>query len=159
MERRTFHLEVVTPQKIEYSADVTMIVAPAYDGYLGILPSHLPMVTKLTTGVLRIFNGEKEVKMAVSDGYMEVTPEKVIILAETAELPEELDIPRALAAKRRAEEQLAALAAWDERAIRAQASLQRALTRLKVAAQLQPGAERGHNPSSQGKITGQDARK
>lgn len=136
---RTFHLEVITPQKIEFSQDVTMIVAPAHDGYLGILPSHLPMVTKLATGVLRIFTGEKELKMAVSDGYMEVTPEKVIILAEAAELPEEIDIPRALAAKRRAEERLAA---WDARAIQAQASLQRALTRLKVAGYYRPGEEK-----------------
>jgi len=142
MGRRTFHLEVVTPQKIEFSQGVTMIVAPAHDGYLGILPSHLPLVTKLATGVLRIFTGEKELKMAVSDGYMEVTPDKVIILAEAAELPGEIDIPRALAAKRRAEERLAALAAWDARAVQAQAALQRALTRLKVAGYLQRGEEK-----------------
>lgn len=137
MERRDvrarIHLDVVTPQKIEFSKEVDMVVAPGYDGYLGILPSHIPMMTRLRIGTLKIYDGEEEINMAVSEGYMEVTGENIIILAEAAELPEEIDVERALAAKRRAEERLAALAAWDVKALKAQASLQRALNRLKVA--------------------------
>jgi|SRR5690554_4000103 len=138
MERRKIHLDVVTPQKIEFSKEVDMVVVPGYDGYLGILPSHIPLVTQLTTGILKIYDGERELNMAVSEGYMEVAGEKVIILAEAAELPEEIDVKRALSAKRRAEERLATLAAWDVNAIKAQASLQRALNRLKVAGKTEP---------------------
>lgn len=110
-----------------------MVVAPGVDGYLGVLPGHIPLVTQLKTGVLRVFFDEREVAMAVSEGYMEVTPEKIIILAEAAELPEEIDVERALAAKRRAEERLHTLKAGDVNFLRAQASLQRAINRLKVA--------------------------
>lgn len=131
--RARMHLDVVTPQKIEFSGEVDMVVAPGYDGYLGILPSHIPMMTRLRVGVLKIYDGTKEINMAVSEGYMEVTGEKIIILAEAAELPEEIDVERALVAKRRAEERLASLAAWDVKALKAHASLQRALNRLKVA--------------------------
>ena|SRR5690554_3561361 len=138
MERKKIYLDVVTPQKIEFSKEVDMVIAPGYDGYLGVLPSHIPLVTQLTTGILKIYDGESELNMAVSEGYMEVTAEKVIVLAEAAELPEEIDVKRALSAKRRAEERLATLTAWDVKALKAQASLQRALNRLKVAGKAEP---------------------
>ena len=83
-------------------------------------------------GILKIFDNDEVYRMAVSDGYLEVTPEKVVVLAEAAELPEEIDVERALAAKRRAEERLAGLTRSDIDFVRTQASLQRALNRLRL---------------------------
>lgn len=108
-----------------------MVVAPGIEGELGIMAGHIPLVTRLKIGVLKILTPEEEITVAVSEGYMEVTGERVLILAEAAELPEEIDVERALEAKRRAEERLATADKVDF--ARAQASLQRAVTRLRVA--------------------------
>ena len=131
-ERRKIRLEVVTPERVEFSRDVDSIMAPAYDGYIGILPGHIPLVTRLNVGVLRIGIDGEYTNMAVSEGYMEVTPSKVVVLAEAAELPEEIDVERALEAKRKAEE---LLANGIERisVIQAQIALEKAINRLKVA--------------------------
>lgn len=126
-------LEVVTPTKIELSKEVDYVVAPTIRGMVGILPRHIRLMTILDTGVLRYkINGENYY-MAVSEGYMEVAPNKVIILAEAAELPEHIDVGRALAEKRRAEEELYRPMAEKISFARTQVHLQRALTRLQVA--------------------------
>lgn len=129
---RKIKLDVVTPQRVEFSRPVDMLVAPGVQGYLGILAGHIPLVTRLEVGILKIYDDDDILQMAVSDGYLEVTPEKAVILAEAAELPEEIDVERALAAKRRAEERLAQLHHNDVNFLKAQASLQRALNRLKL---------------------------
>jgi F-type H+-transporting ATPase subunit epsilon len=129
---KTFRLDIVTPDKIEFSDEVNMVVAPGIEGDLGILPGHIPLVARLKTGVLRIYRGSEKLVMAISDGYMEITRDKVVVLAETAELPEEVDVERALAAQRRAKERLAAHS-HDVDLVRAQAALRRAMTRLQVA--------------------------
>ncbi len=142
MSPKKIKLDVVTPDRIEFSKEVDMVVAPGVEGYIGILPGHIPMVVELATGVLKIFDEGEEILAAVSEGYMEVTGSKVVILAEAAELRDEIDVERALAAKRRAEERLAKK---DEELnyARARASLQRALNRLKVAGGSEK--ERGRN--------------
>ncbi|MEW6228281.1 MAG: F0F1 ATP synthase subunit epsilon [Bacillota bacterium] len=129
---KKIRLEVVTPDRLEFAGDVESIVAPSVSGYIGILPGHIPLVARLTVGVLTVRDGDREIKLAVSEGYMEVSPKKVIILAEAAEMPGEIDVQRALAARRRAEEILATSKEHVALA-RARASLQRATNRLKVA--------------------------
>lgn len=126
------HLDVVTPQRVEFSRTVDMVVAPGVKGQLGILHGHIPLVTRLEVGILKVYDNDEVIRIAVSDGYLEVTPSKVVVLAEAAELPEEIDVERALAAKRRAEERLAGLPQGDLNFVRTQASLQRALNRLRL---------------------------
>lgn len=109
-----------------------MVVAPGVDGYLGILPHHTPLMTMLTSGELRIKKDKEEIDMAITGGFLEVRPDKVVVLADAAEKAEEIDIARAEAAKKRAEERIAEKVPEADLA-RAQASLMRALIRLKVA--------------------------
>jgi F-type H+-transporting ATPase subunit epsilon len=135
-------LEVVTPQKVEFSRPVDMFVAPGIDGCLGVLPGHIPLVTRLEVGILQIYDNDDIIKLAVSEGYLEVTPSKAVILAEAAELPEEIDIQRVLESKRRAEERLATLEQRDINFFKAQASLQRALNRLKLVGEDQKNKDK-----------------
>jgi len=125
-------LEVVTPTKIELVKQVDYLVAPTIDGMIGILPGHIRLMTQLDTGVLTYKVNGETFYMAVSEGYMEVTPHKVIILAEAAELPEHIDVERTLNDKRRAEEELYRPMEEKISFARTQVSLQRALTRLQV---------------------------
>lgn len=126
-------LEVVTPTKIELSEVVDYVVAPTIQGMVGIMPRHIRLMTILDTGVLRYKKNGENYYMAVSEGYMEVTPNKVIILAEAAELPEHIDVEQALAEKRQAEAELYRPMEEKISFARTQVHLQRALTRLQVA--------------------------
>jgi F-type H+-transporting ATPase subunit epsilon len=126
-------LEVVTPTKVELSEVVDYVVAPTIQGMIGIMPRHIRLMTVLDTGVLRYKKDGVDYYMAVSEGYMEVTPNKVIILAEAAELPEHIDVERALAQKRQAEAELYRPMEEKISFARTQVHLQRALTRLQVA--------------------------
>ena len=101
-------VEIVTGERVVFTEDdVDMVVAPGSDGTLGILPRHAPLITTLAAGELRVKKGGREQSIVVFGGFMEVTPEKVIVLADTAERAEEIDVARAEAARRRAEEALA----------------------------------------------------
>lgn len=132
---RKLLLEVVTPQRLMVSEEVDEVVAPGSEGYFGVLPGHLPFITTLKIGELTYRKGREERHLAVSWGYAEVRPDKVIILADVAERAEEIDTERAEAARRRAEERLNRWSRGDETIdfVRAQGALQRALTRLSVA--------------------------
>lgn len=99
-------LEVVTPTKTELKVEVEYIVAPTINGVVGILPGHIRLITELTTGVLRYKIDGKDHYMAVSQGFMEVTPFKVIVLAEAAEMGEKIDPQKALDEKRAAEDEV-----------------------------------------------------
>ena len=125
-------LDVVTAERVVFSEDVDVIVAPGIDGQLGILPHHAPLMTMLEPGELRIRKGGEEFSLAVSGGFLEVRPDRVIVLADTAERAEEIDAARAEEAKRRAEEQLS-LQLPQVDAARIEASLRRSMVRLKVA--------------------------
>lgn len=125
-------VEVVTPERVVYSGQAQMVIARGVQGDLGILPNHMPMVTPLKTAPVQIkVEGDQTLRMAVSGGFMEVRGDKVTILAETAELPGDIDVERAKAAKERAEKRLADK--YPEIDFeRAERALQRALARLDV---------------------------
>lgn len=128
-------LEVVTPTKIELRKEVDYLVAPTIDGIVGVLPGHIRLLTQLTTGILRYQVDGKDQYMVVSDGFMEVTPRKVIILAEVADLAEDINPEQALAEKREAEAALHRGEAAGERANLAilTTNLDRAITRVNAA--------------------------
>jgi len=127
----TLRLEIVTAEKTVFSDDVTAVVAWGVEGQLGILPHHAPLMTMLRPGDLTIRKGNEEQYLAISGGFLEVRPDKVIILADACERAEEIDIERAEAARRRAEEILKMRPPQVDTAA-AEAALRRSLTRLKV---------------------------
>ena len=128
----TFKLEVITAERVVFSDEVDAVVAWGIEGQLGILPHHAPLMTMLRPGDLLIRKGGEEHYLAVSGGFLEVHPDKVIILADACERAEEIDIARAEAARRRAEETLRTGGPEVDKAA-AEAALRRALVRLKVA--------------------------
>ncbi|MBI2860966.1 MAG: F0F1 ATP synthase subunit epsilon [Chloroflexi bacterium] len=128
----TIRVEVVAVERVVYADDVDAVIAPGVGGQLGILPHHAPLMTALTAGELRIKKGGEEEVLVVSGGFLEVRPDKVIVLADAAERAEEIDIARAEEAKRRAEQRLAEHAA-DVDTARNEAALRRAIARLAVA--------------------------
>jgi F-type H+-transporting ATPase subunit epsilon len=100
------HLEIVTPEKQVFSGMVDSVTVPATTGYLGILPGHAPLLAELGIGEVSYKNGEKTEYLFCSWGFAEVLPERVVLLAQTAELASDIDIKRAEEAKARAEKQL-----------------------------------------------------
>lgn len=134
MPEKTFQLEVITPDRVVLSDNqIVSVVAPGSEGYLGMLANHAPLMTELTIGKLDFRRADgSEGAMAISGGFLEVFENKVSVLAESAELVEEIDIERAEQAKKRAEERLAAAGAELD-ATRARIALLRALNRLKTA--------------------------
>ena len=129
----SIRLDIVTAEREVYAGDVDVVIAPGVEGQLGILPHHAPLMTTLQAGELRVRKGGEEVSLAISGGFIEVRPDRVVVLADTAERAEEIDIARAEEAKQRARERLSEkqVAGADE--ARVEASLRRALIRLKVA--------------------------
>jgi F-type H+-transporting ATPase subunit epsilon len=127
------HLEVITPERKVYEDDVDMVVAPASEGYVGILPHHIPLFTTLGPGEFKVKKGGVEEVLAVFGGFMDVRSDRVIVLTDAAEPAEEIDANRAQEARERAQQVLAAgpASAADEQ--RARAELQRALVRLRVS--------------------------
>jgi F-type H+-transporting ATPase subunit epsilon len=126
------HVEVVTADRELYNGEADIVTAPGIDGQLGILPRHAPLLTVLVPGELRIRLGDFEEPIFVSGGFMEVSGNRVTILADAAEHAEEIDQARAEAARRLAQERLAQAQSDRERA-ELEASLRRALHRLRVA--------------------------
>lgn len=128
---KTVLVNVVTPDGPVYDADVEMVSVKAQSGELGILPGHIPMVAPLKIGAVRLKRGSETELVAVSGGFIEVRPDKVTILAQAAETGESIDVARAEAAKKRAEERLNQKT--DEIDFkRAELALQRAINRLNV---------------------------
>ena len=125
-------LEIVTPERAILTDDVDMVIAPASEGYVGILPHHAPLLTTLGPGELRIKKGGTETSLAVFGGFMDVRPDRVIVLTEAAEHADEIDESRAEQARARAREVLQAGPVGLEEA-RARASLERAMVRLRVS--------------------------
>ena len=126
-------LEVVTAERLVLSEDVDMVVAPGIDGELGILPNHAPLMTMLQPGELRAKRSGEEFDLVITGGFLEVRPDRVIVLADAAERSDEIDIERAEAAKRRAEERLSQRHVDGLDAARAEAALRRSMTRIKLA--------------------------
>jgi F-type H+-transporting ATPase subunit epsilon len=129
----TTRLEIVTAERVVFSEDVDVVIASGIEGQLGVLPHHAPLMTTLEPGELLVRKGGDEFALAITGGFVEVRPDRIIILADAAERVEEIDVARAEEAKRRAEERL------KERApevdlLRAEAALRRSLARLDVVA-------------------------
>jgi len=127
------HLEVITPERKVYEEDVDMVVAPASEGYVGILPHHEPLFTTLGPGEFKVKRGGVEEVLAVFGGFMDVRGDRVVVLTDAAEHADEIDASQAQEARERAQQVLAAgpASAADEQ--RARAELQRALVRLRVS--------------------------
>ena len=125
-------LEIVTPERAILTDDVDLVIAPASEGYVGILPHHAPLLTTLGPGELRIKKGGTETSLAVFGGFMDVRPDRVIVLTEAAEHADEIDEARAEQARARAREVLQTGPVGLEEA-RARASLERAMVRLRVS--------------------------
>ena len=125
-------LEIITAERQIFADDVNIVIAPGVEGILGILPHHAPLMTMLQPGELIIKRDGEETYLTVTGGFLEVRPDKVIILADAAERSDEIDISRAEEAKKRAEERLKSQVVDIDRG-RAEAALRRSLIRLKVA--------------------------
>jgi len=130
-------LEVATPTRLVVSGKVDEVVAPGIEGYFGVLPGHAPFLTTLGIGELTYRKGREEVHLAVAGGFCEVRNDKVIVLADTAERPDEIDRDRAERARQRAEQRLAGRTQEEIDYARALSALTRALTRLQVAGRAQ----------------------
>ena len=139
-------LQIVTPSRLIVQEQVEEVQIPGSEGYFGVLPGHTPFLATLAVGELWYRKGQERTYLAIAGGFAEVLPDRVTILAQLAERAEDIDVERAEAARRRAEERLAQKA--DVEAVdfdRARASLLRSLTRLQVASRvggLRTGAAR-----------------
>ncbi len=129
----TMQANVVTPDGTVFDGEVNMISVRTIEGELGILPRHLPLVTPLDIGPVRLKQDGKVQLIALSGGFMEVRGDEVNVLAESAELPSDIDITRARAAKERAERRLQEAKKENIDFRRAELALKRALNRLDVA--------------------------
>lgn len=127
-----FKVEIITPDRIFYEGDAEFLEFTTAAGDIGVYAKHIPMTTVLAPGAVIVHNGEEETVAAVHSGFAEILGDKVTLLAEIAEWPEEIDLMRAEAARGRAEERIAAKAA-DTDIKRAEFALRKALTRIDVA--------------------------
>lgn len=132
-------LDVVTPERRVVEEVVDEVQIPGSQGYFGVLPGHMPLLTLLGTGMLAYRKGISWHYLTAIGGYAEVLPDRVIVLAERSERAEEIDLERARAARQRAEQRLARLHDPEVDWQRAAAALQRALVRLQVATAAQAG--------------------
>jgi F-type H+-transporting ATPase subunit epsilon len=124
-------LDIVTAERSVFSEEVDVVVAPGIEGQLGLLPHHTPLMTTLQAGELRVRKGGEEFSLVISGGFLEVRPDRIIVLADAAERTDEIDLARAEEAKRRAQEYLSRHT-HDVDTARAEAALSRSLARLKV---------------------------
>ncbi|WP_188207599.1 F0F1 ATP synthase subunit epsilon [Alkalibacillus aidingensis] len=132
---KTLTVSVVTPDGPVLEESYEMVSVKAEGGELGILPGHIPLVAPLTISAVRLKKEGKTDKISVSGGFLEVRPDQVTILAQAAENPSDIDIDRAEAAKKRAEERLNQVKSEEIDFKRAELALQRAVNRLDVANQ------------------------
>lgn len=129
----TIRLELVTPERQLVAEDVDEVIAPGYEGEFGVLPEHTHFLVVLSIGVLRYRKGNDLRKIAVGGGFAEVTPERMVVMADVAERAEEIDVERARRAHARAEAALKDLSLDDATYAKANAALQRALVRMSAA--------------------------
>lgn len=130
----TFLLEIVTPERLIYSGDVTSIIAKSIEGDMGVLPGHIATVAPLQIGALTVQHDGKRSHIAVHGGFLEIRRDKVVVLAESAELPESIDVDRARAARERAELRIESSKMHQDEVDfrRAELALKRAMTRIDV---------------------------
>ena len=126
-------LEIVTPERQVFSEEVDSVVCPGVEGELGVLPHHAPLLTTLGVGELRIRRGNEEEFFAIAGGFLQVRPDKVVVLAETADMASEIDLEKAQEARREAERALESGYREGVDLATARAALQQALLRIRVA--------------------------
>jgi F-type H+-transporting ATPase subunit epsilon len=124
-------LELVTPERMILSEEVDEVTIPGSEGYLGVLPGHLPLLAMIGVGILSYRHGSEKHHFAVSGGFAEVLGDRVIVLARTVEKPQEIDVARAQASKQEAEKLLYSHQQIDVEA--AMSTLMKATTRIQVA--------------------------
>jgi F-type H+-transporting ATPase subunit epsilon len=142
VQPKSLTLEVVTPARQVIHETVDSVQLPGLNGYLGVLPGHAPLVTELGLGHLSYRKGSETLYLSLFNGFAEVLPDRVIVLAEVAERAEEIDVERARKALQRAKDQLFRAHEKEVDWEQARAAFQRALIRLQVA-------EHGGAPFSQ----------
>jgi F-type H+-transporting ATPase subunit epsilon len=126
-------LEIVTPEKLAYQGEVDSVQLPGSEGELGVLPHHAPLVSTLGAGELRLRKGTEDEFFAIVGGFLQVLPDKVVVMAETADMASEIDLERAQEARRKAEQALESGFVEGADLAAARASLQHALLRIRVA--------------------------
>jgi F-type H+-transporting ATPase subunit epsilon len=129
----TLHLEIVTPERLAYSDDVDMVLVPGIEGELGILPHHTPLASLLGMGELKIRKDGHEEVFAIVGGFLQVRPDKVVVMAETASLAAEVDLEKAQEARREAQRALESGFHEGADLSAARAELQRTLLHIRVA--------------------------
>jgi F-type H+-transporting ATPase subunit epsilon len=127
------HLEIVTPERLAYSDEVDMVLVPGIEGELGILPHHTPLVSLLGMGELKIRKGGQEEVFAIAGGFLQVRPDKVVVMAETADLAADIDLEKAEEARREAQRALESGFHEGADLSAARAELQRTLLHIRVA--------------------------
>ena len=125
-------LEIVTPEAKTYSDDVDSVVIPGVEGELGVLPMHAPLMTQLTPGELRVFRKGEEIRLAVGEGFVEITSDKVAVLTDVAVKESDIDESAAEEAVRRAEQAMTGEKLSNEEYVATNASLLRSLALIKV---------------------------
>ena len=131
MAEDKFLLEIVTPQGLVFSEEVDEVTAPGSEGEFGVLPGHVPFVTTLKVGILTCKIGKQTLNFFVNWAYCGIGPNQALVLADSAEKSDEIDVERAKAAMKRAEERLKKAEDIDFR--RAEAAVERAVTRIQLA--------------------------
>ena len=126
-------LEVVTPERRVLDESVNAVTVPGRGGELGILPGHAPLISELQTGVLSYIEDGTTFQLHVSGGFVEVNDDRVAVLAEIAERPEEIDAARARLAREHVEKQLSSWSGAEEDFEKARAKLERSMVRLQLA--------------------------
>jgi F-type H+-transporting ATPase subunit epsilon len=133
MATDAIELQIVTPERHVLQDTVQSVEIPGKEGYLGILPGHAPLITQLGIGILSYRKDSQTRFLSVIEGYAEVLPHRVIVLAEAAERAEEIDVERSRRARERAQSELSKAAPGHEDWQRAELALHRALVRLQTA--------------------------
>ena len=126
-------LEIVTPEKLAYQGEVDSVQLPGSEGELGVLPHHAPLISTLGAGELRLRKGVEDEFFAIVGGFLQVLPDKVVVMAETADIASEIDLEKAQEARRQAEQALESGFVEGPDLASARVALQTALLRIRVA--------------------------
>jgi F-type H+-transporting ATPase subunit epsilon len=138
------HLEIVTPERRAFEGDVDEVIVPGSEGEMGILPHHAPLISLLGQGVLRLKSGGQEQEFAIFGGFVQVRPDRVVVLAETADVASDIDLERAERARQEAEHVLEGGFVEPADLASARAALQRALIRIRLAERGRRAPRREH---------------
>lgn len=142
----TIHFKIVTPERVVFEEDVDAVTLPTADGEITVLPHHIPLVSLLKAGEVRIKKGHEEIPLAVSNGVIEVDGENIVVLADTAERGDELEEEKIEKAREAAQNLMNAKRGDEEGFAEASAGLERELARLKVVRRHR--RSRGPNPTN-----------